>query len=325
MGSSQEESWHASTDPLLLLRLSRVRPSGRKYLLLACAAVRHLMPGARTELGARALTELECFAVAAPATGAATDLWREVVRPHVLGAPDAPDPLPFDRNFGADGAWMRQFVRRLHALSQVHIAEVNEVFDLAFARVRAAATQEARYEARTLAAQLLLGSPVAPAGWFARLLRQVTPLTPKARFDSARFRDEIIARLPAAKRDRVAIEWPAGAAGFSPWQRGLTYLTAAREEQRLAEAAERACELVREVFGDPFRPPALAPSWLGWNHGAARHIAERIVATGDFGDLPVLADALEDAGCADAELLAHCREGQSHVPGCWVLDAALGR
>jgi hypothetical protein len=44
-----------------------------------------------------------------------------------------------------------------------------------------------------------------------------------------------------------------------------------------------------------------------------------------FADLPILADALEDAGCADAAILAHCRSGGEQVRGCWVVDLLLGK
>lgn len=321
MAASQEESWRDATNPRHLLRLSRVRPNGRKYLLLACAAVRHMVPGPRTELGERILTALETFAFGPPAAGASAHLWREVVR---AGVPEIPDPLPFDWSFGTDGPWARKFAYRLDALAQVHTAEVNEVFEAAFAPVRSAAAQEAYREAQALAAQLVLGAPAAPAGWFARLLRQVAHPTPKMRLDGNRFRDEVIARLPGPKRARVELEWPAAAGGFSPWQRGLTYLAADREEARFAEANARACDLIREVFGNPFAPPHIDPDWLDWNHGAVRHIAARVAATGDFSDLPILGDALEDAGCQNAELLAHCRGAHPHVPGCWALDAVLG-
>jgi hypothetical protein len=84
-------------------------------------------------------------------------------------------------------------------------------------------------------------------------------------------------------------------------------------------------DLAREVLGNPFRPVAIDPAWREWNSGAVRHIGEHILRTGDFADLPILGDALEDAGCADAVLLDHCRSGGPHVPGCWALDAVLGR
>jgi hypothetical protein len=85
------------------------------------------------------------------------------------------------------------------------------------------------------------------------------------------------------------------------------------------------CDLLRDIIGNPFRPPpALHPAWLSSNDGAVRKLAEAIYGDRRFGDLPVLADALEDAGCIDPTLLAHCRGGD-HVRGCWVLDLLLGR
>ena len=44
-----------------------------------------------------------------------------------------------------------------------------------------------------------------------------------------------------------------------------------------------------------------------------------------FDRLPVLADALQDAGCDNADILTHCRSGGEHVRGCWVLDLLLGK
>jgi hypothetical protein len=54
------------------------------------------------------------------------------------------------------------------------------------------------------------------------------------------------------------------------------------------------------------------------------------VATGIFTDhafdrLPILADALEDAGCTHADILGHCRGDGAHVRGCWVVDLVLGK
>ncbi len=84
--------------------------------------------------------------------------------------------------------------------------------------------------------------------------------------------------------------------------------------------------LIRDIFGNPFRPlPPLDPAWLGWNDSAIRKIAQTIYDTRAFDRLPVLADALEDAGCTDAAILAHCRERGEHVRGCWVVDLLLGK
>jgi hypothetical protein len=89
------------------------------------------------------------------------------------------------------------------------------------------------------------------------------------------------------------------------------------------------CELVREVFGNPFRPHALASVWrtadVARLAGAAYEERTLPAGTLDNHRLAVLADALEEAGCADAELLGHLRDPGPHVRGCWALDLLLGR
>ena len=81
------------------------------------------------------------------------------------------------------------------------------------------------------------------------------------------------------------------------------------------------CRLLHDIFGNPFRPPpAIDPAVLAWNGGAVRRLAQAIYDDRAFDRLPLLADALLDAGCADEELLAHCRQGGEHVRGCWAVD-----
>jgi hypothetical protein len=66
-------------------------------------------------------------------------------------------------------------------------------------------------------------------------------------------------------------------------------------------------------------------SWLDWNGGAAEKLAWAIFEEGRWQELPILADALEDAGCTDAEILGHCRQSSEHVNGCWVLNRLLAK
>jgi hypothetical protein len=84
----------------------------------------------------------------------------------------------------------------------------------------------------------------------------------------------------------------------------------------------RQADLVRDIFGNPFRPVSLDPSWLT---STVRTLAEGIYAERAFDRLPILADALQDAGCADPDMLDHCRGSGSHVRGCWVVDLVLGK
>jgi hypothetical protein len=111
-------------------------------------------------------------------------------------------------------------------------------------------------------------------------------------------------------------------------------LLAGRDDPALPAAL---CDLVREVVGNPFRPWRVQPPWLAPGgrltpDGTTVAVPESALALarlaeerGDFGLLPVLADELEAAGWADADLLAHLRHGPNHVRGCWALDVVLGR
>lgn len=82
------------------------------------------------------------------------------------------------------------------------------------------------------------------------------------------------------------------------------------------------CELIRCVAGNPFRPVAFSPSWRS---ETAVALASAIYAERAFDRLPILADALEEAGCDHADVLSHCRGPGPHVRGCWVVDGVLGK
>ncbi|OAI55046.1 hypothetical protein AYO44_13655 [Planctomycetaceae bacterium SCGC AG-212-F19] len=82
------------------------------------------------------------------------------------------------------------------------------------------------------------------------------------------------------------------------------------------------CKLLREMFGNPFRPVALSSAWQTTNVVA---LARAIYDERAFDRMPILADALEDAGCDNADILNHCRQPGEHVRGCWVVDLLLGK
>jgi hypothetical protein len=79
------------------------------------------------------------------------------------------------------------------------------------------------------------------------------------------------------------------------------------------------------IFGNPFRPATVNPSWLTWNGGTVPKLAQAIYDERRFADLPILADALEEAGCTNADILDHCRRPGEHLRGCWVVDLLLGK
>jgi hypothetical protein len=96
------------------------------------------------------------------------------------------------------------------------------------------------------------------------------------------------------------------------------------ERLRADEKAAQA-ELLRDVFGNPFRPVALDPDVTARHGGLALTLARTIYDEGAFERLPVLADALEEAGCTAAALLDHLRGPGPHTKGCWAVDLVLAR
>ncbi len=124
---------------------------------------------------------------------------------------------------------------------------------------------------------------------------------------------------------------------------GLASLTPPRDlrvapspEPRRLRRAERAAllgeyrrslaDLLRCIFPDPSRPaPALDPAWFTWNGGTISKLARATHDARACDCLPLLADALEDAGCTDAALLGHCRSGGEHARGCWAVDLLLDK
>ncbi len=83
------------------------------------------------------------------------------------------------------------------------------------------------------------------------------------------------------------------------------------------------CYALRDIFGNQFWPMRFSPEW---RTNTALALAEQMYAARDFGTLPVLADALQDAGCDNEMILNHCRDPLAlHVRGCWVVDLVLGK
>lgn len=102
----------------------------------------------------------------------------------------------------------------------------------------------------------------------------------------------------------------------------LAVMRAARDAEVHAQAA-----LLRDIFGDPCRSrPSVEAAWLALHDGTVKKLAEAIYVERAFERMPLLADALEDAGCTDKDILAHCREPRGvHVRGCYIIDLLLGK
>jgi hypothetical protein len=119
----------------------------------------------------------------------------------------------------------------------------------------------------------------------------------------------------AASAAAFAVGWgamvAAGVDSAADLDRSLT-----RAEQ------EQQARLLRDIAGNPFRPITVEPGLRAARSGV-RKLAEALYEERRLAELPILGDALEDAGCTDEVLLSHCRRAGPHVRGCWVLDALL--
>lgn len=145
-------------------------------------------------------------------------------------------------------------------------------------------------------------------------------------------------RLEAARAARdepglfnIAATWPAAQYGQIAAAQvidilGQTVATSPDQifdkSQWLAESRQQA-HLLRDIFGQPGKNPRLDPCWLLWNGGTIVLLARTMYEERCFEAMPILGDALEEAGCNNAGLLEHCRNGRDHVRGCWVLDLIL--
>lgn len=114
--------------------------------------------------------------------------------------------------------------------------------------------------------------------------------------------------------------------GRTPWLPGIMELLPVKFQPRwLGKPLLTAADALRDLIGNPFRREDVRADWLHWNDGLVRHIAERIECEGHYDEVGILGDALLDAGCDSVAILQHCHAERGHLPGCWLVDAVLGR
>jgi hypothetical protein len=181
--------------------------------------------------------------------------------------------------------------------------------------------------------------------------RRVTHLYPDPRLNEATETVERHAEGRATDAELMAVrdlaltielnyEWPASArwvaaavdwAAMSYCAADVPTMAACCAQRALPPAAHQdemaaQCTLLREVIGNPFQYGQSDGDWLRWNRGATVGEMARVIADERrFDELPVLADALVEAGCDSEAVLRHCREGGPHVRGCWVVDLLTGK
>ena len=109
---------------------------------------------------------------------------------------------------------------------------------------------------------------------------------------------------------------------LDPFRELMRYDDFAEEWEEVVQSEMQTTKQCRDIFGNPFRPVAFDPAW---RTSTVVALAAGIYAERAFDRMPILADALQDAGCDSGDLLNHCRGGGPHVRGCWVVDLVLGK
>ncbi|VTT99751.1 Uncharacterized protein OS=Sorangium cellulosum (strain So ce56) GN=sce5710 PE=4 SV=1 [Gemmataceae bacterium] len=103
---------------------------------------------------------------------------------------------------------------------------------------------------------------------------------------------------------------------------GMRAVTEVFPSDRLKAEQQVQVEIIRDIFGNPFRPVTVDPAW---RTSTVLALARGIYDERAFDRMPILADALQDAGCDSEDILTHCRGPGPHVRGCWVVDLVLGK
>jgi hypothetical protein len=150
-------------------------------------------------------------------------------------------------------------------------------------------------------------------------LRLIYPYTPDDANAYAAFENAADCPDPNLGMSKAVERFP----GYWGFDRGARYLAECTTRPREYSLWYKVPPIFREIFGNPFRPVAFDPSWLTSDVLA---LARGIYDERAFDRMPILADALQDAGCTNEDVLTHCRGANYlHVRGCWVVDLVLGK
>src|SRR5262249_28100532 len=111
-----------------------------------------------------------------------------------------------------------------------------------------------------------------------------------------------LAHTAAEAAMTVGKDWSSGAPQMAVWiitrdNAQMTWRPARYAEERVVQ-----CHFLHDIFGNPFRPVVFKPVWLAWNGATVLRIAQAIYDERAFDRMPILADALEDAGCDNADI-----------------------
>jgi hypothetical protein len=315
-----ETKWQACKSPARMLRYLEGRTSERKLRLFACACCRRLWPWLTGEGSRQAIEVLE-----RQADGPVPTREWEVAR----AAAAAEVRLAEEARQGRDQAMREAEAQRAQVWQALWVGDPPAPGLLVRSAAESLAARAAADEPQVAqrAAQLVLDlldkerNPSQAADEAVQIVTLARSVA-ASQLRSMRWlqhageeEDRPVSRARAAVRASQAVHWvetEEEKADERSWRR-----------DQLAEKSERRaqCDLLRDLVPNPFRsPPAFDPAWLTWNDGAVSKMAQTIYAERRFADLPILADALEEAGCDEADILSHCRGGGPHARGCWVID-----
>jgi hypothetical protein len=131
-------------------------------------------------------------------------------------------------------------------------------------------------------------------------------------------------RILDGAEDTTSVSIARAASILSEWS---TYGASGATNEVMKVVAQHASQIpalsmTHDIFGNPFRTVSFDPAW---RTSTAVALAKQMYESRDFGAMPILADALQDAGCDNDDILDHCRSEGTHVRGCWVVDLVLGQ
>lgn len=322
-----EADWFAATDPAPLLRYVGPRFADRLRLLFMAGCCRRIWDLLTDERFRRVVGIAEDVAVGTAEEGVLWAASDELPRPGYRAPP--PPPLePLIRPNWVTGAWPAGVGPRgigdFFGPPQpgTYTANFNELPSWVQQSYRAVSSIPHRDELVVAescenAASHHAGDAVAEQHPLHQEIQRLRNEVQKAhrRVDELQFRgartlqEEAVAAAQRLERDT---DKKVQALDNEIWSAG-------RGERISRAAVERAAQtdLVRCLVGNPFREAAVDPAWLTSTVVA---LARGIDADRAYDRLPILADALEDAGCADADVLSHCRGAHAHTKGCWVIE-----
>jgi hypothetical protein len=141
-----------------------------------------------------------------------------------------------------------------------------------------------------------------------------------ARLGAERARDAVAAAAPWVAWNTACYERLGSAERSAYW-----CVYHALHPVQIPGLEDAVAEVLRDVFGNPYRETVIEPAWLAWGGGLIPGLAAAIYEERAFEQAPILGDALEEAGCTDQAILDHCRQPGRHVRGCWVIDRLTAR